>query len=54
VAQGILDTITLLLLGRLGDTEQLPEEPLITTITLAELSVGPLIAASEAERAARR
>ena len=54
MAKGILDTSTLLLLGRLGDTEQLPEEPLITTITLAELSVGPLVAASESERAARQ
>lgn len=32
----------------------LPEEPLITAITLAELSVGPLVAQDEAERAARQ
>jgi predicted nucleic acid-binding protein len=32
----------------------LPDEPLITSITLAELSVGPLVAATDAERAARQ
>lgn len=32
----------------------LPEEPLISTITLAELSVGPLVAASDRERADRQ
>jgi predicted nucleic acid-binding protein len=31
----------------------LPDQPLISTITLAELSVGPLAAADESERAAR-
>jgi tRNA(fMet)-specific endonuclease VapC len=29
-------------------------EPLITAVTLAELSVGPLVAATDAERAARQ
>ncbi|MFC4941963.1 hypothetical protein [Pseudonocardia sp. GCM10023141] len=32
----------------------LPDEPVISSITLAELSVGPLVAASAAERAARQ
>ena len=32
----------------------LPEEPLVTAITLAELSVGPLVAAHDEERAARQ
>ncbi|HEX3909391.1 MAG TPA: PIN domain-containing protein [Solirubrobacteraceae bacterium] len=32
----------------------LPEETLITAVTLAELSVGPLVAGGEAERAARQ
>lgn len=50
---GILDTSVLLLLGRL-DPDLLPEEPLITAVTLAELSVGPLVASSESERAARQ
>ncbi len=31
----------------------LPEEPVITAITLAELSVGPLVASDEGERAIR-
>lgn len=32
----------------------LPVEPYITSITLAELSVGPLVARSDGERAARQ
>ena len=52
--QGILDTSTLLLLANLSETDRLPDEPLITVITLAELSVGPLVATSDAERAARQ
>lgn len=51
---GLLDTSTVILLARLADASALPEEPLISTITLAELSVGPLVAASEEERAARQ
>jgi predicted nucleic acid-binding protein len=54
MAQGVLDTSTLILLGRINDTESLPTEPLITTITLAELSVGPLVATTDSERAARQ
>ena len=54
MAQGVLDTSTLILLGRIDDTGSLPTEPLITTITLAELSVGPLVATAEDERAARQ
>ena len=50
---GLLDTNTLILLPRLSDATALPEQPLISTITLAELSVGPLVASSESERAAR-
>jgi tRNA(fMet)-specific endonuclease VapC len=52
--RGLLDTSTLMLLGRVEDAAALPEEPLICTITLAELSVGPLVAADEAERSARQ
>ena len=51
--RGILDTSTLILLGRL-DASDLPEEPLITAITLAELAVGPLVATTDSERAARQ
>ena len=51
-ASGLLDTSTVILLPRL-DAAALPDEPLISTVTLAELSVGPLVATDEAERAAR-
>ena len=54
MARGLLDTSTLILLGRIIDPETLPDEPLITAVTLAELSVGPLLAATEVERAARQ
>jgi tRNA(fMet)-specific endonuclease VapC len=53
-ARGLLDTSTLLLLPRIRDAESLPAEPVISTITLAELSVGPLVAGSGEERAARQ
>ncbi len=53
-ARGILDTSTVILLPKLGDPATLPDEPLITTVTLAELSVGPLVAKDDAERAARQ
>jgi tRNA(fMet)-specific endonuclease VapC len=52
--RGILDTSTVILLPRIVDPAMLPDEPLITAITLAELTVGPLIAASDEERAARQ
>jgi len=52
--RGILDTSTLIALPRLTDKSLLPEEPLITTITLAELSVGPLVATGARERATRQ
>jgi hypothetical protein len=44
--RGILDTSTVILLPRLSDPTLLPAEPLITAVTLAELSVGPLVARS--------
>lgn len=53
-SRGILDTSTLIHLSRIEDPTVLPDEPLITAITLAELSVGPLVATSEEERAARQ
>lgn len=52
--RGILDTSTVILLPRIEDPATLPAEPLITTVTLAELSVGPLVASDERERAARQ
>ena len=50
---GVLDTSTLVLIDRL-DPDALPAEPVITAVTLAELSVGPLIAKTDGERAARQ
>ena len=50
---GILDTNTVILLERLQPAE-LPDDPVITAITLAELSVGPLVTDDGAERAARQ
>ncbi len=52
--RGVLDTSTVILLSRLTNPEVLPAEPMITAITLAELSAGPLLASSDDERAARQ
>lgn len=52
-AAGVLDTSTLILIDRL-DAADLPGEPVITAVTLAELSVGPLVATGDPERAARQ
>lgn len=54
MARGVLDTSTLILLGRIADAATLPTEPSITTVTLAELSVGPLVATTDEDRAARQ
>jgi tRNA(fMet)-specific endonuclease VapC len=51
--EGLLDTSAVLALSRLPDASSLPEVALISAVTLAELSVGPLVAADEAERARR-
>lgn len=53
-AQGLLDTSTVILLGRLSPSAPLPEEALISAVTLAELSVGPLVASTDEVRAARQ
>jgi tRNA(fMet)-specific endonuclease VapC len=53
MAAGILDTNTVILLERL-DPQDLPTEPVITAVTLAELSVGPLVTSERRERAARQ
>jgi predicted nucleic acid-binding protein len=52
--QGVLDTSTVIMLPRIADANSLPAEPLITAVTLAELSVGPLVAKTDEERAARQ
>ena len=41
--RGLLDTSTVILLGRIDDPTALPDEPVISAVTLAELSVGPLV-----------
>lgn len=48
--RGVLDTSTVIQLWNVVDSTDLPSEPLITAITLAELSV----ATDEHERAARQ
>jgi tRNA(fMet)-specific endonuclease VapC len=54
VTRGILDTSTVILLGRIADLAKLPDDAVISAITLAELSVGPHVAPTAAERAARQ
>jgi predicted nucleic acid-binding protein len=50
----MLDTSTVILLGEVSDPTELPDESAISTITLAELSVGPHVAHDDAERGARQ
>ena len=50
----MLDTSTVILLSRIRDATLLPAEPVITAVTLAELSVGPLVARTDEERVARQ
>lgn len=52
-AVGILDTNTVVLAERL-DPAQLPVEAVITAVTLAELSLGPLATDDPGERAVRQ
>ncbi|MHB8335551.1 MAG: PIN domain-containing protein [Acidimicrobiales bacterium] len=52
--RGVLDTSTIILLERITDVSTLPEEPMITAVTLAELSVGPLVASNPQEQAIRQ
>jgi predicted nucleic acid-binding protein len=49
-----LDTSTVIALPQITDPGALPAEPLITTVTLAELSAGPLVARDDQTRAARQ
>jgi tRNA(fMet)-specific endonuclease VapC len=51
--RGVMDTSVVILLDQLDADSDLPEEPFITTVTLAELSVGPLVTDDESERAVR-
>ncbi|NLE80464.1 MAG: type II toxin-antitoxin system VapC family toxin [Rhodococcus sp.] len=50
---GLLDTSVVIQLKDL-DPDDLPINPEISAVTLAELSVGPLVATSEEERSARQ
>lgn len=50
----MLDTSTVILLGRLQDPSDLPQESVVSAVTLAELSVGPLVARTPEERSARQ
>ena len=52
-ARGLLDTNTVILLEHF-DPSALPTEPLISAVTLAELSAGPLLASNDTERAGRQ
>jgi hypothetical protein len=52
--RGILDTSVVIAMQQISDPAALPREPLITSITLAELSAGPLVARDDRERAARQ
>ena len=51
---GILDTNLVILLPQLRNSGLLPGEPVITTITLAELSAGPLTAVTDSDVAERQ
>lgn len=53
VARGLLDTSVVIALERLS-AEELPEEPAISAVTLAELTAGPLATDDEHERARRQ
>ena len=53
-SRGVVDTSTAVRLSPISDPGILPAEPLITTVTLAELSVGPLVAADDRERSVRQ
>jgi tRNA(fMet)-specific endonuclease VapC len=53
-ARGMLDTSTVILLGELDDPSVLPDECVISAVTLAELSVGPHVADTPHERSARQ
>ena len=53
-SRGMLDTSTVILLGRINDPATLPDESVISAVTLAELSVGPHLAKSDDDRAARQ
>ena len=52
--RGLLDTSVVVSLGGVTDIDDLPVRCFVSAITLAELSAGPLVARTDAERAARQ
>lgn len=52
--EGLLDTNAVIALPRLRDPSALPARPMISAVTLAELSVGPLVTDDRDERARRQ
>lgn len=54
IERGVLDTSTVIRLGDVADASQLPDDSVITAVTLAELAVGPLVAADDNDCAARQ
>ena len=52
--RGLLDTSTVIALQQLVDPGAIPAQPEISTMTLAELSVGPLVAPTRKEQADRQ
>jgi tRNA(fMet)-specific endonuclease VapC len=53
-ARGILDTSAVMAMRDITDPAVLPAGPLITAVTLAELSAGPLVARDDRVRPARQ
>lgn len=51
---GILDTSVVIYLPEMTDPAALPQTPLITAITLAELSAGTLVTNDQSERSRRQ
>jgi len=51
---GLLDTSVVVGLGGITDSADLPSRCFVSAITLAELSVGPLVARNDTDRIARQ
>ena len=51
---GLLDTSVVVSLGGITDAADLPSRCFVSAITLAELSVGPLVARNDVDRIARQ
>ena len=51
---GLLDTSVVVSLGGMTEASALPSRCFVSAVTLAELSVGPLVARNDADRIARQ